>query len=324
MPHSTPSGSEPFPVRHVAAVPPRPPDAVWLIEDLWADQGVGLVSSQAKVGKTWLVVEMALAVASGRAALGHFPTRAPGPVLFYGAEEDPPALRTRFQGVAEVRGIDLAQVPLFLLDVPELRLDRATHLARLRATLASQDPKPRMLVLDPFVRMVAIDENSSAEVSAVLGSLRAIQRDFGLAVVVVHHMRKASASYLGHQVRGSGDFAAWYDSALYLTRKNGGVVLTASHRGAPDPDPVRLQLALDPAPHLALEAQPAPVVAARQEDTLQGEILRLLSSARRPLSTVELREVLRRRKSDVVSALQALQETGRVERHNRGWRLRNA
>jgi hypothetical protein len=262
-------------------------------------------------------------VASGRAALGHFPTHAPGPVLFYGAEDDPPALRTRFQGVAEARGIDLAQVPLFLLDVAQLRLDRAADLASLRATIALLDPQPRVLVIDPFVRVVALDENSAAEVSAVLGSLRAIQRDYGLAVVVVHHMRKASASYLGHQVRGSGDFAAWYDSALYLTRKNGGVVLTASHRGAPDPAPVRLQLALEPAPHLALQVQPAPP-AAGPGDALQDEILRLLSSAQRPRSTVELREVLRRRKSDVVSALQALQGSGRVERHKRGWRLRDA
>lgn len=324
MPRSTPSVSDPFPVLHVASVPPRPPDEAWLIEGLWTRSAVGLISAWAKVGKTWLAVEMALAVASGRPALGHFATHAPGPVLFYGAEDDPPALRTRFEGVARARGVDLAHVPVYLLDVAELRLDRGAHLASLRATLEVREPKPRMLVLDPFVRMVGIDENSSAEVSAVLGSLRTIQRDFGVAVVVVHHMRKSSGSSLGHQVRGSGDFAAWYDSALYLTLKGDERVLSASHRGAPDPDPVRLRLEHDPAPHLAVQAHPAAATALEQGHALQDEALRLLASSPRPWSTVEIREQLGRRKTNVVSALQALQRTGRVERGKQGWRLRNA
>jgi hypothetical protein len=320
---SKPLDSEPFPVRHVASVAPRSPEEQWLIEKLWTAQAAGLICAHPKLGKTFLAVELAVAVASGQHALGQFPVCTPGPVLFFGAEDDLPALRGRFQGVAVARGLALEDLPIFLLDVPEIRLDRAAHLASLRATVAAHQPK--LLVLDPFVRLANVDENSSAEVSAVLGSLRAIQREFGLALVVVHHMRKASAAFLGHQVRGSGDFAAWYDSALYLTRKNGSLLLSASHRGAPDPDPVRLQLVMEPAPHLALEAQSASVAAAHpQEDPLQAEIMCLLSPSLRPISTVELRETLRRRKADVVSALQALQEAGRVERHKRGWRLRDA
>ncbi|MBK8999599.1 MAG: AAA family ATPase [Myxococcales bacterium] len=45
---------------------------------------------------------------------------------------------------------------------------------RLHKTLAAL--RPRLLVLDPFVRLHRIDENSAAEVSAVLAFLREVQR----------------------------------------------------------------------------------------------------------------------------------------------------
>lgn len=320
MPHSTPlSESEAFPVRQVADVPPRPPGEQWLIEFLWALDAVGLLAAAPKVGKTWLAVETALAVATGRAALGRFAVRATGPVLFFGAEDDQAALRARFEAVALSRGVELGGAPIYFLDVGELRLDRPEHLVKLRATIAAL--KPRLVVLDPFVRMVSVDENSSQEVSAVLGSLRAIQRDLHVAVLVVHHMRKASSSYLGNQVRGSGDFAAWYDSALYLTRAGDGAILTPSHRGAPDPPPVRLRLVLDPAPHLEVSMDGAPTTQTADAglEPLQAEVLEALSVGNRPHSTESLRQQLHKRKEDVLRALHALRLAGLVLNGGKGW-----
>ncbi|MCW8138342.1 MAG: AAA family ATPase [Planctomycetota bacterium] len=310
--------SDAFPVKHVADVPPEPPGEKWLVESLWTRRAVGLVVARPKTGKTHLVVDMAMGVATGRPVLDRFAVHDPGPVLFYGAEDDLPALRTRFEAVALSRGISLQDVPIFLLDVGQLRLDRSTDLARLRATVEAY--RPRLLVLDPFVRMVALDENSSQEVSTVLGSLRALQRELQVAVVVVHHMRKATSSDLGNRVRGSGDFAAWYDSALYLTRVGDGIELTASHRSACDPAPLRLRLVLAPAPHLALEAEPADVDATiAAHDPLQREVLEALATARAPLSTEALRRHLHKRKEDVLHALHALRDAGLVTNRGQGW-----
>ena len=326
MPPSMPaSDAEAFPVRQVADVPLRPVGERWLVEFLWARDAVGLLAAPPKVGKTWLAVELALAVATGRPALGRFTVCATGPVLFFGAEDDQAALRARFEAVALSRGVDLAAAPVFFLDVSALRLDRPEHLTKLRATIAAL--RPKLVVLDPFVRMVTVDENSSQEVSAVLGSLRAIQRDLHLAVLVVHHMRKASSSHLGQQVRGSGDFAAWYDSALYLTRAGDGVILTPSHRGAPDPQPVRLRLALEPAPHLEISADGVPSLTASAAsdalDPLQAEVLDALTGTS-AVSTESLRRQLHKRKEAVLRALHALRDAGRVHNDGQGWRRTDA
>lgn len=308
--------SEPFPVRHVADVEPLAPERQWLIEPLWLSSGVGVLGGAPKTLKTWIAVEIALAVASGRAAFGRFSVRQPGSVLFFGAEDSLPALRTRFEGIAAQRGITLARVPLYLLDVAQLRLDRADQLARLSATVA--DRTPRLLVLDPFVRLARVDENSAAEVSAVLGSLRELQRVHDLAILLVHHARKASGTSPTQAFRGSGDFGAWGDSNLHVTRRGGELRLHLEHRSAAAPEPLRLRLVTDPTPHLALldDGAAAPVVAA---DGLQRTLLEHLDASPRPRSTTELRESVRRRKADVVAALGELLAAGLVERSSRGW-----
>lgn len=310
------SGTEPlqpFATRHVAEVQPQPSEQRWLIEDLWLAQSVGILAGHPKLGKTFLAAQIALAVAGNCEVLGK-PARLCGAVLFYGAEDSLPALRTRFDGLTSVAGLALQELPIYLLDIPVLRIDRDQDLRRLRAAIEVH--RPRLLVLDPFIRIAAIDENSAAEVSAVLASLRAIQRDYQTSVLLVHHARKSPSAHPQLALRGSGDFAAWSDSSLYLTRSSRRLQLWIEHRSAPTPEPMSLQLCADPAPHLRVTSLDAPTP---QADPIQAELLRLLAESARPMSTVDLRQQLHKRKADVVGALEALRRQGIVDRDARGW-----
>lgn len=320
MPSSTDKRSDAsldtFPVRRVASVRPRPDDHKWLVQDLWLASGVGFLAGGPKLGKTHLAVEIALAVAANDHVLGR-PARLSGPVLFYGAEDHLCDLRQRFEGLAMLRGLDLDRLAVDLLDVPSLRLEREQDLLRLRATV--ERSKPRLLVLDPFIRIARIDENSAQDVSTILSDLRAIQRDYVVAVLVVHHTRKSPATQPNLTLRGSGDFAAWSDSNLLLTRRRDSLMLTIEHRSAPAPEPILCRLAAEPVPHLAPDRDahdlPAPV------DALEADILRLLTQLRRPVTTTDLRAKLRRRKADVATALDALRRLGKVQRDLLGWTI---
>ncbi len=309
---------EPFPVRHIASISPKPPEAQWLVEQLWAASGVGILGAIPKSLKTWLACEIALAVSGGAKALGRFAAKSHGPVLFYAAEDDQADIRVRFDGIAKVRGVTLADAPIFLLDLLELRLDHRADLVRLGRTVAATGA--HLLILDPFVRVARIDENSSQEVSAVLGGLRAIQRQHDVAVLVVHHMRKSPSTHPGQQLRGSGDFAAWVDSGLYLARRGTDVVLTAEHRRAAAPPPFSFRLALDPAPHLVIVDHHAAPDAA-PEDPLAAAAVELLRRSKQPLSTVALRDKLKVRKSTLLDTLRVLRDDGLVARSDDGWGL---
>jgi hypothetical protein len=320
QPASEPRGPKPFPIRHVTEVD-QAPEQPWMIEQLWFAAGVGILGGQPKLGKTFVAAELALAVAAGGAAFGRFATQRSGTVLFYGPEDGSAALRRRFEALACTRGSTLAELPIYLLDVAAISLDRRGDLQRMRATI--EQCRPRLLVLDPFVRLVAkVDENSASEVSAVLGSLRALQRDYDVAVLLVHHTRKSPAARPGQALRGSGDFAAWSDTNLYLSQRGQKLWLQMEHRHAQSPEPIALRLATEPAAHLALLDDGAPDEQHDQgQDPLDDEVLERLALSSRPLPTVELSRQLRKRKADVGSAIERLRGAGRVERSSRGWVL---
>jgi hypothetical protein len=309
----------PFPVRRVHEVEARSGEQRWLVDELFASAAVGLLGGPAKAFKTWVAAELALAVAAGTPAFGRFAVPVPGPVLFFGAEDSPPDLRVRFDNIARSRGVDLVKIPLLLLDVAQLRLDDAGHLDRLHKTVALH--APRLLVLDPFVRLVAgLDENSARDVSAVLGALRTLQRERDVTILLVHHMRKSPAAHPAQQLRGSGDFSAWLDSGLYLTRDGDDRLLLVEHRSAPAPPPFRLRLVHGDMPHLVLHDRVGPVAAVAL-DPLQARVLERLRAAPRPHSTQALRDVLRVRKTDLLAALRALADRQVIAKTDDEWTI---
>lgn len=314
--------AEPLPVVSAASAEldavPRPG---WLVEGLWAAEGVGVIGGAPKCCKTWLSLDLAVSVASGTDALGRFPVATPGPVLVYGAEDAPVGLRDRIDAIAQARGLALVDLDLGLIVAETLRLDAERDLDRLRATLEAR--RPRLLILDPLVRLHRIDENSAGEMSALLGELRALQRQHHLALVLVHHLRKNGAprGQDGQSLRGSGDLHAWGDSNLYLRRRERQIVLSVEHRSAPSPPPCTLELALEPAVHLrVVEGGPVdPDVAVDTADRIVA-----LLSAGAPMSREAMRAALHARNTTIGEALVRLRAADRVERCDGGFRLRPA
>ena len=205
----------------------------WLVEELWGASSVGVIGGAPKCAKTWLGLDMALSVATGTACLGKYAVPEPGPVLVYLAEDALPVVRERIEGMARHRGLDLAGVEIHVITAPVLRLDRDRDRTRLWET--TRRLRPRLLLLDPLVRLHGIDENHAGEVAELLAYFRSLQRQLDLSVLLVHHTRKNAAGGVaaGQGLRGSGDIHAFGDSNLYLRRTKEHLVLSSEHRAAP-------------------------------------------------------------------------------------------
>jgi RecA-family ATPase len=203
-----PSSPQSLPVVRAAELKQTLPDTRWLIESLWAEGGVGLIGGTPKSLKSWLGLEMAVSVATGTACLGRFPVRSPGPALVYLAEDAPTVVRERLLALCLVRSIALDNLDVRVITAPSLRIDLKTEQEKLKETIALH--RPRLLVLDPFVRLHRIDENQAQEVAPLLDFLRTLNRTYEIAIVLVHHTRKSgSGSQSGQALRGSSDFHAW-------------------------------------------------------------------------------------------------------------------
>ena len=237
MTRPAPPQATPFDVVRAVELHKTQPETRWLVEALWADQGVGFIGGSPKSLKTWIGLDLAVAVASKTPCLGHFRVLRPGPALIYLAEDRLDMVRERLEGLCAARGLQLDSLDILVITTAAIRLDLAEHCQRLEATIAAH--APRLLLLDPFVRLHRGDENSAQEVAAILATLRKIQRHYQIAIALVHHTRKTIASrQMGQALRGSGDFHAWADSALYLAHEKAGLRLTIEQRAAPSADPL--------------------------------------------------------------------------------------
>jgi hypothetical protein len=317
------NGQTPLPICRVGELESSDHQPRWLVASLWMHQAVGFVAGQPKVGKTWLALDLALSVATGTPCLDTFAVPEPGRVLVYLAEDPPALVRERLAGLCQHRGLDLGDVPLHVITAPSLRLDLEHDQLRLRQAVANL--APRLLVLDPLVRLHRRDENHSGEVAELLSFLRELQRSYDLAVAVVHHMRKGGHWDGGQALRGSGDFHAWTDSALYLRPGREMAQLTAEHRAAPAPEPIGLRLCSQPdgsQTRLVLEASPErPAPAASPDPALPERLIDLLDQAPRPLTRVELRSRMRVNNQRLGHTLRELEETGVLRRTPQGWQL---
>ena len=317
---AAPDTASPFPTVRVAEVTPPAQSERWLVRSLWAASAVGIIAGAPKSSKTWFGLDLAVSVASATPCLGGFAVEQPGPVLAYLAEDSAAMARERIEGIARHRGLDLKTLDLHLITAPAMRLDLAADILRLRATVSVL--RPRLLLLDPFVRLHRIDENNAGEVSGVLAELRLLQRTHDLAIVLVHHARKNGRGSAGLALRGSGDLYAWVDSYAYLQRRQSGLQLTLEHRFERAIDPVALKLVAEAdgsCPHLELED--ATAVDPTGAIDLGESLINAMRTAQAPLTRTALRAILKVNNQRLGNALGELVTTGRLVRTPDGWAL---
>ena len=317
---STPEPIAPYRTRPAAQLGDPTAPLRWLLADLFLVGGAGILGGAPKTGKSFFALELAVAVASATAAAGRFAVTAPGRVLLCAAEDPPAVVVQRLAALAAGRAPSLAALPVEVIVEPGVRLPDG--LDRLAATVARVTP--RLLILDPLIRLHRADENSAAEMAVILDGLRTLARATACAILLVHHTRKAPAGGIaGHGLRGSSDLHAFGDTNLYLRRlgPDAALELRIEHRAAPCPPPLRLRLRVD-------DAGPSPRARfvcddAVPPDPLRERALTLVREATpTPLSSTALRSALGVRKQTLLALLHRLAADGLIGRAGReGWTI---
>jgi RecA-family ATPase len=319
----------PLPVAPAWRLAERAEQQRWLVSGLWSEQAVGIIGGEPKCCKSFLALDLAVSVAAGTPCLRRFDVPNPGRVLLYAAEDALHIVRRRLDGICAAAGLDLADLDVQVITAPSLRLDLDADRASLDETIVRL--KPRLLVLDPFVRLHRIDENVSGEVAPLLAYLRDLQRRHGVAVIVVHHARKGAGNMrAGQALRGSSEFHAWGDSNLYLrreptlakTRADDRITLSVEHRAAAAMPALTLELA-QRADALALEvvephSQTPPVL---EPGSVDDRITAALAEAAQPQPFADLRAICRVRTATLYERLAAMTTTGRIVKSAEGYHL---
>jgi len=310
----------PLPVQRASQLSSSGPQTQWLIEGLWSDQAVGILGGEPKCCKSFLALDIALSVASGTACLRQFPVRRPGKVLLFPAEDSLAVVRQRLEGIATAAQVNFQDLPVEVITAPSLRLDTPTDRQRLSETV--QDLQPVLLILDPLIRLHRVDENDATQIAALLSYLRELQRQFRLAVLLVHHARKDShASRPGQALRGSSELHGWGDSNLYMRRKGSQLTLSTEHRAAPSQDHIPLHLT-EVGSALALAVLESSPYQPKADPTPVERVRAALAQLQEPVFSVQqLRKLCAIRTETLCAALEELTQQGELSRNAKGYQL---
>ena len=179
-----------------------------------------VLASGSKAGKTWILMDLALSVATGSPFL-RWPTTI-GNVLYLNFEIQRVFMRSRFDKLMQRRGIEKADN----LDIWNLRGKTADFDALVANIIeASKGTKYAMIVLDPIYKaMVGKSENMAGGVGALCHQLENLAERTGAAIVFAHHFTKGNAKKKApiDRMSGSGVFARDADTIVTLTEHEMG------------------------------------------------------------------------------------------------------
>ncbi|MES2343646.1 MAG: AAA family ATPase [Pseudomonadota bacterium] len=192
----------------------------WVINDLIPD-GLTMLAGKPKLGKSWLMLDGSVAVASGGYVLDRH--CAQGDVLYAALEDN----QRRLQGrMAKIR--PMGDWPDRLTFWTEMERIEDGGLEQLRSWIESVQ-NPRLIVIDVFTKVRRAKGGSEGVYDSdylAAAPLKKLADDTGVGIVIVHHLRKMAAD--GDpldMVSGSTGLTGAMDTILVLNRGPEGVTL---------------------------------------------------------------------------------------------------
>lgn len=185
--------------------------------------GIHILSGDPKIGKSWMMLDMCLAVAKGEDFFGRKTER--GQVVYMALEDTFVSLQSRMY--------ELTDEPSKNLFFTLLANSIGSGLEEDLWDCKKMFPYLKMLVIDTLQKIRNnIDTKYGADYQE-LSVLKSIADQLGIAIVLVHHNRKAHDFNPNNLISGTNGIAGCADGLLVFTHTGENAKLHISGRGAP-------------------------------------------------------------------------------------------
>ncbi len=201
------------------------PPLAWVVPG-YLPQGLTILAGRPKLGKSWLALDLAAAVARGGYTLGDVKC-APGDVLYAALEDTPRRLQDRMGKV--VTGGPWPERLDLLCD---LRRADEGGVDLVRSWLEAAKA-PRLVIIDTIAKVrpgKGRDEGNYDADYAAVTAWKALADEFEVAVVLIHHVRKMGADDPLEMVSGTNGLTGAADAILILNRDSQGCTLCGRGR----------------------------------------------------------------------------------------------
>jgi hypothetical protein len=280
------------------------PEPRWAVPGI-LPEGLGLLAGKPKLGKSWLAMNVALAVATGGRALGRMDVEA-GDVLYLALEDGPRRLQARIRKLLERQQTPPSARLHLACDWPK---DKGGRYAL--ACWLQTHPDARLVVIDTWPkfrprRCARQDEYEQDYEDA--GGLAALAMENRVAVLAVAHCRKMSALDPFDEIRASTGLGGGADTLMVLRRERGHQDATLFVTGR-DLDEQELALRWDGQYALWTALGDAAEVRLNNE---RAEVVQLLGKSTVALSPAEVADALGKNHGTIRGLLCRMHQDGQL------------
>ncbi len=161
---------------------------------------LGLLTAPTNTGKTWAALHLALAIAIGSALSTQWPVDLQGPVTYVNAEDPPNVIHQRVHRLMQSHSPQEAEIRFLFprrrdIRLMDLSVDNRPQFNRIiQQHLENLATKQQLLILDPFNKFHALDENNNNHMNALIDALATIATHTHCAILLLHHEGKKGDS----------------------------------------------------------------------------------------------------------------------------------
>ena len=194
-------------------------------------EGVTVFAGKPKIGKSWLLLDICFASSSGRFVLGDIKP-AEGNVLYLALEDSQRRLQRRLEKLSPQH----KTWPDRLALATDWRRADAGGIQNI-ADWCDSVPCPVLVVIDTLERFRQLAKPGSSAYTTdyiAISGLHKLAHERGIAIVVIHHVRKMEADDPFDMVSGTNGLTGAADTILVLKKQAGNVTLYARGRDIED------------------------------------------------------------------------------------------
>lgn len=196
--------------------PPR-----WLVKDLIEEETFGMIHGASGVGKSFVVIDLAMHLATGKSDWHGMKIPSGGPVVYL-AGEGHAGLRRRLRAWTQQHG-GSSNAP-FALGTYAFDLNAPAAEQQAVTAIEALPEAPKLVIVDTLHRFMAGDENSAGDAKTLIDACGRLQKHFACSVLLVHHTGNNAGAQ--HRARGSSAWRAALDFELSLKQASGLISLS--------------------------------------------------------------------------------------------------
>jgi hypothetical protein len=283
------------------------PEPGWIVPGI-IPEGSTLYAGKPKTGKSYMALDIALAVATGGKALGWEYT-AKRDVLYLSLEDGERRLQKRIAALRECGG--WPDNLYFCTDWP--RLDKGGD-SRLKKFL-EDNPEVKLLIIDTFAKIKPIKGSGKAQYDQdyrAADAIKSLAHKMDISLIAIHHARKMpSEDDPFDAISGTTGLTGVFDTCMVLQKeRTGGATLYVRGR---DVEETELALHREPSGGWTVLGDAASIAKTEERNAILGAM-----ESGRVHTLKELADITLKKESNLNKLLSRLMDEGKVEKAGYG------